>query len=83
MRSKHYDFQFKVIRVRFESKHDGGELGVVCSVTRCYTHSQLLLALDKINTQILNYSECCTIHTNAYNFMHVLHTNTKYYIIVI
>lgn len=52
MRSKHYNFQFKVIGVGFESKHDGGELGIVCPVTRGHTHSQLLLALDKINTEI-------------------------------
>lgn len=50
MRSKNHNFQFKLIRVGFESKHDGGELGVVCSVTCCHTNSQLLLALDKINT---------------------------------
>lgn len=52
MRSKNHNFQFKLIRVGFESKHDGGELGVVCSVTCCHTNSQLLVALDKINAQM-------------------------------
>lgn len=53
MRSKHHDFQFKLIRVGFESKHDGGELGVVGSVTCCHAHSQFPLALDEITTQLL------------------------------
>lgn len=46
MWTKHDNFQFKIIRVRFDPKHDGGQLGVVCSVACCHTHSDLPLILQ-------------------------------------
>lgn len=48
MGAKHHNFQFKLVRLGFEPKHEGGELGVVRSVACCHTHPQLLLTLHQM-----------------------------------
>lgn len=76
MGSKHHDLQVKLVRVGFESEHDGGELGVVCSVTCCHTHSQLLLALEKINTQLVMNTKMKR-YMKLSPFLHILLKNRK------
>lgn len=48
MGAEHHDFQFKLIWVRFEPKHERGQLGVVGSVACGHTHPQFLLTLPRI-----------------------------------
>lgn len=87
MRPKNHNFQFKLIRVGFKSKHDGGELGVVCSVTCCHTNSQLLLALDKINTpMIMSTKMKMYVKMSTYSFLKTPkdyhHDRTTYMVLI-
>lgn len=78
MWTKHHYFQFKLIRVGFESKHDGGQLGVVRSVACCDTDLKPLLRLDQnqvvpqkkhTHTQIIS-SFYQHMHENMYKSDH-------------
>lgn len=52
MGAKHHNFQFKLVWVGFEPKHDRGQLGVVCSVACRHTHPQSsLLTLHQMDVE--------------------------------